>query len=63
MLSALLGLDHALVHAEMPVHVRGLLFLALLVILEAASALRAGDTEALIEAHDQVGAGAVRVRA
>jgi hypothetical protein len=51
-LSALLGLDHALVHAEMPVHVRGLLLLALLVVLEAAAALCAGDTETLIKAHD-----------
>lgn len=57
MLPPLLGLDHALVHAEMPVHMRGLLLLALLVGLEAASALRAGDAEALVESHDQVGAG------
>lgn len=58
-LSTLLRLNHALVHAEMPVHVRGFLLLALLVGLEAASALRARDAETLVEAHDEVGSGTV----
>lgn len=63
MLTPLLSLNHALVHAEMPVHMRSLLLLAFLVSLEAASALRARDAEALVEAADQVGAGTVGVSA
>ena len=62
MLAPLLRLNHALVHAEMPIHMRGLLLLAFLVGLEAASALRARDAKALVEAPDQVGAGTVSVR-
>lgn len=62
MLPTLLRLDHTLVHTEMPVHMRGLLLLALLVGLEAASALGARDAETLVEATDQVGTGTVCVR-
>jgi hypothetical protein len=62
-LSPLLSLNHTLMHPEMPVHMRGLLLLAFLVSLEAASALRARDAEALVEATDQVGAGTVGVSA
>lgn len=43
-LAALLGFCHALVHAEMPVHVRCLLGFAIGVGLEAAAALRAWRT-------------------
>ena len=62
MLTPLLSLNHALMHAEMPVHVRGLLLLALLVGLKAATALRAWDAEAVVEANNQVRAGTVAVK-
>lgn len=48
-LAALLSLDHALMHAEVPVHVCRLLLLAFLVGKEAAAALGTRGAERLVE--------------
>jgi hypothetical protein len=57
-LAALLGVGHALVHAEVPVHVGCLLAAALLVGPEAPAALRAGRAEVFVELGNQVWAEA-----
>jgi hypothetical protein len=51
-LPAPLGLGHALVDAEVPVHVRRLLAAALVVCLEAPAALGAGRAEVFVELGD-----------
>ena len=57
-LAALLGVGHALVHAEVPVHVGRLLAAAVLGGLEAAAALGAGRAEVFVEAGEEVWAEA-----
>jgi hypothetical protein len=52
MLATLLSLYHALMYTEMPIHVRCLLLLAFLVVLKAASALRAWNTKTLVKCSD-----------
>ena len=62
-LAALLGVGHALVHAEVPVHVSRLGAAALLVGAEATAALAAGGTEVVVaELGEEVGAVSVRRR-
>jgi hypothetical protein len=61
MLATLLGLYHALMHTEMPIHMRRLLLLAFFVILKAASALSAGNTKSLVECSNQVWSGTMNV--
>lgn len=48
MLTALLGISHALMDPEMPIHMSRLFGLALLVRLETSATLRARDTQAFI---------------
>jgi hypothetical protein len=57
-LAALLGVGHALVHAEVPVHVGRLLAAALLVGLEAATTLGTRRAEVFVELGDHVRAKA-----
>ena len=57
-LAALLGVGHALVHAEVPVHVGRLLAAAVLGGLEAAAALGARRAEVFVEAGEEVWAEA-----
>lgn len=57
-LAALLGVGHALVDAEVPVHVDRLLAAAFFGRLEAPAALRAGRAEVLVELGGEMGAEA-----
>lgn len=48
MLAALLGVSHALMHTEMPVHVRRLLAPAVVVCSKTPTTLRARRTEVIV---------------
>jgi hypothetical protein len=61
-LAALLGVGHALVHAKVPIHVRRLLAAALLVGLEAPTALGTRRPEVFVKLRNHVRAEAGRWR-